>query len=177
MCPRHVRAGRPRSTTIHQVMGPRAVIVALSRLSTYIRIQLTCDHRAPLTTRGTAEAEEGLVKDLTWLLDRVKRAQRQLETVALRVGRPHDLRHRLHQLSVDEKAILRRYIIGNTRTQELDPSNSAVAALARDRILTTVTQVRPVSDQWAYTVQPWVWTYLNERPELLADQIRPERMG
>jgi hypothetical protein len=109
------------------------------------------------------------VNDLTWLTDWVKRAQRQLETLALRVGQPHDLRHRLHQLTADEKAILRRYITGNTRTQELDPSTVAVASLARDRILTTVTQVRAASDQWAYTLQPWIWTYLKERPELLAE--------
>jgi hypothetical protein len=109
------------------------------------------------------------VKDLTWLTAWVKRAQRQLEILALRVGQPHDLRHRLHQLTADEKAILCRYMSGNTRTQELDPSNVAVAALARDRILTTVTQVRAPSDQWAYTLQPWVWTYLKERPDLLAE--------
>jgi hypothetical protein len=109
------------------------------------------------------------VKDLTWLSDWVKRAQRQLETLALRVGQPHDLRHRLHQLTADEKAVLRRYTTGNTRTLELDPSNVAAASLARDRILTTVTQVRAASDQWAYTLQPRVWAYLKERPELLAE--------
>jgi hypothetical protein len=114
------------------------------------------------------------VKDLTWLLDWVKRAQRQLEDVILRVGRPHDRRHRLHQLTSDEKAILQGYITGKTHTQRLDPANSAVAALARDRLLTTVTQVRAASELWAYTIQPWVWTYLNERPELLADQGGPE---
>ncbi|HEY7093846.1 MAG TPA: super-infection exclusion protein B [Ktedonobacterales bacterium] len=108
------------------------------------------------------------MKVLTWLTAWVKRAQRQLEAVALRVGQPQDLRHRLHQLTADEKAILRRYITGNTRAQQLDPSNVAVAALARDRILTTVTQVRAASDHWAYTLQPWIWTYLNDRPELLA---------
>jgi hypothetical protein len=109
------------------------------------------------------------VKDLTWLTAWVKRAQHQLEVLALRVGQPHDLRHRLHQLTADEKAILRRFISANTRTQELSPSNVAVAALARDRILTTVTQVRAASDQWAYTLQPWIWTYLKERPALLAE--------
>ena len=109
------------------------------------------------------------MKEFTWLTAWVKRAQRQLEILALRVGQPHDLRHRLHQLTADEKAILRRFISANTRTQELSPSNVAVAALARDRILTTVTQVRGASAQWAYTLQPWIWTYLKERPELLAE--------
>jgi hypothetical protein len=109
------------------------------------------------------------VKEFTWLTGWVKRAQRQLEDLALRLGQPHDLRHRLHQLTADERVILRRYITGNTRTQQLDPANVAVAALARDRILTTVTQVRGASDHWAYTLQPWAWTYLKERPELLAD--------
>ena len=108
------------------------------------------------------------MNDLTWLTDWVKRVQRKVEDVVLRVGQPHDLRHRLHQLTADEKAILQRYVAGKTRTQELDPSSGAVAALARDRILTTVTQVRPVSDQWAYTIQPWVFTYLTDRPDLLA---------
>jgi len=45
------------------------------------------------------------VNDLTWLTDWVKRAQRKLEDVVLRVGQPHDLRHRLHLLTADEKAI------------------------------------------------------------------------
>jgi hypothetical protein len=110
--------------------------------------------------------EEGIVKELTWLTDRVKRARRQLEAVALRVGRPHGLRQRLHVLTADEKVILRRYVTGDTRTRQLAPSN--VSALARDRVLTTVTQVRAASDHWACTLQPWVWTSLNERPDLLA---------
>jgi hypothetical protein len=109
------------------------------------------------------------MKDITWLTDWVKRAQRQVETLVLRVGQPHGLRYRLHQLTADERAILRRYITGKTRTQELDPSNAAVSALARDRVLTTVTQVRGASDQWAYTLPSWVLTYLKERPELLAE--------
>ena len=109
------------------------------------------------------------MKELTWLTAWVKRVQRQLEAVALRVGRPNSLRYRLHQLTDDEKAILRRYITANSRTQELDPSNGAVSALARDRVLTTVTQVRAASDHWAYVLQPWVWTYLKDRPELLAE--------
>src|SRR5262249_4607393 len=126
------------------------------------------DHQKRQPT-ATTKAEEGFVKELTWLTDWVKRAQRQLEDLALRVGQPHDLRHRLHQLTGDQKAILRRYITGKTRTQQLDPSNGAVAAPARDRVLTTVTQVRGASDHWAYTLQPWACTYLKERPELLAE--------
>jgi hypothetical protein len=82
---------------------------------------------------------------------------------------PRELRRRLQQLTAQEKAIRRRYISGKTRTQELDPTDGAVAGLARDRILFTVTQVRPVAKEWAYTTHPWVWTYLKERPELLSD--------
>jgi len=101
--------------------------------------------------------------------DWVKRAQRQLAALGFRGGQPRELRRRLQQLTAEEKAILRRYVSGKTRTQELDPTDGAVASLARDRILFTVTQVRPVSNQWAYTIQPWVWSYLTARPELLSD--------
>jgi hypothetical protein len=64
--------------------------------------------------------------------------------------------------------VRKRHISGRT-LQELDLTDGAVASLARDRILFTVTQVRPVSAQWAYTIQPWVWTSLTARPELLAN--------
>ena len=108
------------------------------------------------------------MNDLTWLTDWVKRAQRKLEDVVLRIGQPHDLRHRLHHAQCRREGHLATLCQRQDAHAGASPSNGAVAGLARDRILTTVTQVRPVSDQWAYTIQPWVLTYLTDRPDLLA---------
>src|SRR5262249_31086664 len=136
-------------------------------------------HQARTRSRATATAEEGFVKELTWLTDWVKRRQRQLEDLALRVGQPHDLRHRLHQLTADEKAILRRYMSGNTRTQQLDLSNGAVSALARDRILITVTQVRGASSRGSGSISSSArncWQNRRPRPSLSpGDKTVPRR--
>jgi Super-infection exclusion protein B len=77
------------------------------------------------------------------------------------------LQQRLQDLTPDEKAVLRVYIAGKTRTQSLDPQNGVVGSLTFEHIIYAATEVRPAFGYWAYNIQPWAWAYLNEHPELL----------
>jgi hypothetical protein len=80
------------------------------------------------------------------------------------------LRGRLNNLTPDEKVILRRYIAGKTRTQELRPEDGVVGGLTLEHIIYPSTERRGTFDAWAYNVQPWAWTYLTQHPELLAGE-------
>lgn len=85
-----------------------------------------------------------------------------------------DLRGRrlhLHDLALDEKAALRRYIKEQSRTQDFSSSDGVPEALVAHDIL-----IRPdtlpkvgLGAVRAYNIQPWAWTYLNRHPELVAE--------
>jgi hypothetical protein len=75
---------------------------------------------------------------------------------------------RLHNLTPEEQVIMRGYIAGNTRTQELSPEDGVVGGLALERVIYPATERGATFDDWAYNIQPWAWTYLTQHPELLA---------
>jgi hypothetical protein len=93
-----------------------------------------------------------------------------------RYGKFTRLKHakrRLHDLTPEERDILRGYIIGNTRTQyyrSLD--DGVVDGLEAERII-----YRTSINGWAYNIQPWAWKYLNEHPELLLTKEELETLG
>lgn len=91
-----------------------------------------------------------------WIVDRWKGRQ------ALR-----KLRERLHALTAEEENILRHYIAGQTRTQELDCTNGVVAGLLIAGIIQKVSNYGNPVDGWACNIHPWAWKYLNAHPELL----------
>jgi hypothetical protein len=76
------------------------------------------------------------------------------------------IRQRLHKLTPYEKAVLRGYIVGQTRTQYFGVTDGIVAGLVAEGIL-----FRPGAmgspDRFPFNIYPWVWDYLNEHPELL----------
>jgi hypothetical protein len=77
-------------------------------------------------------------------------------------------RHRrLRQLTEDEKAILRGYVEGQTKTQYLAMSNGTVGQFVAEKILFRASSLGSVADYFPYNIQPWAWKYLNEHPELL----------
>jgi hypothetical protein len=73
----------------------------------------------------------------------------------------------LHQLSPDEKALLKQFIDGNTKTKRLDLTHSTAMGLASRGIL-----YRPVPQVTAYglvtyALQHWAWEYLKKNSNLL----------
>jgi len=69
---------------------------------------------------------------------------------------------RLHGLTEEEKAILRGYIRGKTRTQYFSVVDGVVRGLEAEYIIFKVSNIGH-----PYNIQPWAWEYLNEHPELL----------
>ncbi len=74
---------------------------------------------------------------------------------------------RLHNLTDEEREVLRAYIGGNTRTQYLQLESGVAAGLEFEHIIFRSSDVGSLVDGWAYNIQPWAWDYLNEHRELL----------
>jgi hypothetical protein len=76
------------------------------------------------------------------------------------------MRKRLHNLTEEEKALLRGYVERQSRTQYFDMENGVARGLEAERIIFQASNIGRI-DSWAYNIQPWAWTYLSGRPELL----------
>lgn len=72
----------------------------------------------------------------------------------------------LHNLTGEEKEILRAYIGGNTRTQYLQLESGVASGLELEYIIFRSSNIGNL-DGWAYNIQPWAWDYLNKHRELL----------
>jgi hypothetical protein len=83
-------------------------------------------------------------------------------------------RRRLRQLTEDEKAILRGYIEGQTRTQYLAMSNGTVGQFVVEKILFRASSLGSVADYFPYNIQPGAWEYLNDHPEVLEPASLPD---
>jgi hypothetical protein len=78
----------------------------------------------------------------------------------------------LISLTPEEKAILARYILSNTKTQEFDPSNGMVKSLLATGILYVPSQHFDLLEGMTFLIAPWAWDYLRKHPELLS--VTPE---
>lgn len=79
------------------------------------------------------------------------------------------MRARLGRLTPDEKRVLKPFLDGNTRSRRLPIDDGTVAELASVGVLIRLTTVGDMYDGFAFNLQPWAWTYLNERPDLVAE--------
>jgi hypothetical protein len=73
---------------------------------------------------------------------------------------------RLHDLTTDEKEILRSYIYEQTRSTTLPVQSGVVGALVAEQIISRGSNVGTIYG-FAYVIQPWAWSYLNTHPDLL----------
>jgi hypothetical protein len=78
---------------------------------------------------------------------------------------------RLHNLTPDEKRLLRRYVQGNTKSVNVIlPIEHTIQGLVNDGIL-RISAGDVFNDHYSeyreYTVHIWVWNYLRANPELL----------
>jgi len=90
-------------------------------------------------------------------------SQRRKLSRKLKNGMKH-----LQTLTLEEKELLRGYIKADTRTQYLPMGSGVVSGLEWDMILIRSSNIGDL-EGWAYNIQPWVWDYLHEHPDLLRD--------
>ncbi|SRR5258708_3293783 len=83
------------------------------------------------------------------------------------INKLHNLQNYLHDLTVEEKTILKRYIESNTKTQYLDRENGITRGLEIHKIIYDASSSGTSLNSWPYNIQPWVWRYLNRHPRLL----------
>jgi hypothetical protein len=84
-------------------------------------------------------------------------------------------RKRVHELTENEKRILRLYVDGGSRTQDFELNDGDVAGLVRANILyqaTTApyveTWLNPPVQKWAFNIHSWAWNYFKKHPDLIA---------
>lgn len=88
-------------------------------------------------------------------------------------SRLQDMRHRkvrqarLHDLSEDEKNVLRHYIEKRTRTQTLDYTDGVTSALESAGIIYRASNMAQQYTDFAYNIQPWALEYLRKHAEVL----------
>jgi hypothetical protein len=80
---------------------------------------------------------------------------------------------RLHDLSSDEKEVLRYYIDQDKRTQILDYTDGIAPGLEHAKIIYRATNMSQAYTDFAYNIQSWALDYLRKHPEVLEDMSAP----
>ena len=105
-----------------------------------------------------------LVAALTNTLHRlVQHALKKRQKRKLRV----DAERRLHDLTDEEKNVLRGYIHKGSRTQYLWVSDGVALGLVSACVISQAPEGSTTSRRRAHNIQQWAWDYLREHPELL----------
>lgn len=74
---------------------------------------------------------------------------------------------RLHNLTIEEKALLSEYIDRNTRTTSIECSNGVAKELESAMVIRRASNMAHYHDVFPYNIQPWAWEYLTKNPGLL----------
>jgi hypothetical protein len=74
---------------------------------------------------------------------------------------------RLHDLTEEEKQILRYFLAYNTRSTMLKFGDGVVQGLAQRGIIYCSDSVGNVFEGFPYNISDWAWDYLRQYPELL----------
>ncbi len=110
-----------------------------------------------------------IIETLIWILNKITKSMRKRNTLNIRM-------QRLHNLSADEREILRYYFYYNTRSQILNCLDGTVRELEFYRIIYRAGNIAPVmlnsnfdniESPMPYNIQPWAWDYLNQNLNLL----------
>jgi len=81
-----------------------------------------------------------------------------------------NIKYRLKNLSPDEKAILQKFIVSNTRSQKLDMNAGAVIALEQDNIIyraNIITTDYFDKMYFNFNIQVFAMNYLKKKPHLI----------
>jgi hypothetical protein len=74
---------------------------------------------------------------------------------------------RLHDLSREEKDVLRHYVQNDTRTHTLDATDGIAVALESAKIIYRASNMAQEYTDFAYVIQQWALDYLRKNPGLL----------
>lgn len=96
----------------------------------------------------------------------VAQGQRISAWLALR-KKTGGLIRRLNNLSPEEKALLKKYIDAETKTQYFDLQDGVAAGLKAVGILYRPTDMGDLEVGFAFNIQPWAWDHLRSNPQLL----------
>ena len=77
-------------------------------------------------------------------------------------------RKALHFLTGEEKAILRRFVGGQTKSQGLVYESGVVQGLRDARIIYRASSVGELRN-WQFNIHDWAWDYLHLHPECLQE--------
>lgn len=102
-------------------------------------------------------ASRGIIRGTAWA------RQRYREHSAHREARAY-----LHQLTPEEKTLLRGYLELQTKSRTLPLSSGVVAGLSDIGIISRATNYgRGHDPSFAHNIADWAWDYLHEHPELV----------
>jgi hypothetical protein len=106
----------------------------------------------------------GLMPVVPWLFNFIKKTY---ESFLLK----KHIRQKLRELTPEEKSILRQYVDGDTKAQDLNIQNGVVGRLIKVGILELGFTVSYGGRMGSYTfpvnIRDWAWNQLKEHPELL----------
>lgn len=74
---------------------------------------------------------------------------------------------RLHDLTPQEKQILRFFLVHNTRSCLLNIADGVVSGLVADKIIYRSANISRGGTEFSHNIQPWAWDYLRKKPNLL----------
>ena len=78
------------------------------------------------------------------------------------------IKNQLHQLSPEEKRVLRLYIDANSKTLMFKVTDGVVGGLEKKGILYRPTEWTK-ADKAAYNLHDWIWVYLKRHPDLIEE--------
>ncbi len=76
---------------------------------------------------------------------------------------------RLHDLTPQEKKILKMFVENNTRSIPLDVANGVVGGLVSEKIIYRSVNISLRGTVFSHNIQPWAWNYLRKNPHLIDD--------
>ena len=74
---------------------------------------------------------------------------------------------RMHDLTPQEKQILRVFFENNTRSCSLNVANGVVGGLVAEEIIYRSANISQGGTVFSHNIQPWAWDYLRKNPHLI----------
>ena len=102
-----------------------------------------------------------------WLAHGLAPAARSVVAWLQEVRQMRTRRATLKHLSPQERAILRRFMDGDTKTITLNISSGVHAGLESRQVIYRASSLSRSFYDFDYNIQPWAWDYLREHPEVL----------
>ena len=74
---------------------------------------------------------------------------------------------RMHDLTPQERQILKSFLENNTRSCTLNNASGVVGGLVAEEIIYRSSSMGQFGAYFSYNIQPWAWDYLRKNPHLI----------